>query len=146
MVAKNTIIRVGKIGIPGTLILASLALVVLAMILPQHATLATVKNWILVAAAIALLYLVVRDLFMSAGRKHPIRLTLTAVLAAVLLFLSLEDLRAVPVQHAWLGGVGVLTAQLLILLAFSGPLLMRAVGLRAVDLPPAGMITSQARV
>jgi hypothetical protein len=137
--------RVGKLSIPAMLLAGALLLVVIAMIFGDAKGLVMLKNWVVVAGAIGVLYLVVRDLFESRGRSHPVRLTLAAVLGAALLFVTLEDMRGVPQQYKWLGGVGGSGVQALILLAFVAPMLLRAANVRVADVAPPKML-SDARV
>ena len=145
MAASPMMSRVGKLTIPAMLLVAALVLVALTLVFPKSSELGMLKNWVVVAGAIGLLYLVVRDLFESRGRSHPIRLTLAAVLGAALLFVTLEEMRGVPKEYKWLGGAGGSGVQLVILLAFVAPMALRAMKVRVADVAPPQML-SAARV
>jgi multisubunit Na+/H+ antiporter MnhB subunit len=145
MAASPMMSRVGKLTIPAMLLLAALVLVALTLVFPRSSELGMLKNWVVVAGSIGLLYLVVRDLFESRGRSHPIRLTLAAVLGAALLFVTLEEMRGVPKEYKWLGGAGGSSVQLVILLAFVAPMALRAMKVRVADVAPPQML-SAARV
>lgn len=134
--------RVGKLTIPAMLLVAALVLVALTIAYSQSEGLTALKNWVVLAGAIGLLYLVVRDLFETRGRSHPIRLTLAAVLGAALLFVTLEEMRGLPRSYKWLGGVGGSSVQLIILLAFVAPMALRAAKLRVADVVPPQMLSS----
>lgn len=145
MAASPMMSRVGKLTIPAMLLVAALVLVALTLVFPKSSELGMLKNWVVVAGSIGLLYLVVRDLFESRGRSHPIRLTLAAVLGAALLFVTLEEMRGVPKEYKWLGGAGGSGVQLVILLAFVAPMALRAMKVRVADVAPPQML-SAARV
>jgi hypothetical protein len=145
MAANKMMARVGKLTIPAMLLVAALALVLVTVVFGVSSEVQQLKNWAVLAGAIGLLYLVVRDLFETRGRSHPVRLTLAAVLGAVLLFVTLEEMRGLPKSHAWLGGAGTGSVQLIVLLALLGPMALRAVNVRVADVAPPKML-SQSRV
>jgi hypothetical protein len=140
--ANKMMARVGKLSVPAMLLAGALVLVLLSMLLSSVKALEVLKNWVVVAGAIGLLYLVVRDLFESRGRSHPIRLTLAAVLGAALLFVTLEEMRGVPQAYKWMGGVGGSSVQLFILLLLTAPMVLRALSLKVADIPPPRMLSS----
>lgn len=141
-IGKKMMGRVGKLTIPAMLLAAALVLVVVATVFGVSSQLQQLKNWVVLAGTIGLLYLVVRDLFETRGRSHPVRLTLAAVLAAALLFVTLEEMRGLPKNHSWLGGAGTGSVQLVILLAFVAPMMLRAMKVKVADVAPPQMLSS----
>lgn len=140
MKLPNSIVRsVGRVSVLAIVMMAAIAFTVLSLIISrdQMKLLHTAKNWLLLVVAVVGFFAVFRS---SGIKAQPQRSVLSILLLAVLAYVSLQDI----IEPGYVLSPLTLTApvlQLLILLVFVAPLIVRSLGFKLPDLPSSGVMS-----
>jgi hypothetical protein len=139
---KSLARRVGRLTVPGLLFLASLVLVIIALVAEEYAEgpdVRVLKNWVLIAASIVGAYAILAGLGRGGSlAAAPGRVGFSLALMIVLFYVSMQELR-VPRFHFL--SVSATVAQMVILLLIAGPMIVRAFRIGVLDLTPKDLVT-----
>jgi hypothetical protein len=138
---KSLARRIGRLTVPGILFLASLVLVLIALVVEESGKgpdLRVVKNWVLIAASIVGAFAILSGLNGSRLAAAPGRVGFALALVIVLFYVSLQELR-VPRFHFL--SLSATVVQMIVLLLIAGPMVVRAFGIALPDFTPKDAIT-----
>lgn len=138
---KSLARRVGRLTVPGLLFLASLVLVIIALVSEESGKgpdVRVVKNWVLIAAAIVGAYAILAGLGRGGLAANPGRVGFSLALMIVLFYVSMQELR-VPRFHFL--SLSATVVQMVILLLIAGPMVVRAFSIGVPDLTPKDLVT-----
>ena len=136
MVNRSLIRNVGRITALGIAMIGALVLSVMAIIIPRKDAkmLHDAKNWVLLVLSIIGIFAVWRN------KSQPQRTALSVLLLAVLLYISLQDIMDPSFVLSPLT-IGTPQLQLIILVVFVAPIIVRLLGIKLPDLPASGVIS-----
>jgi hypothetical protein len=139
MVQRSAIRSVGRLSALAIAMIASFVLVVMSMVLSRadNKLVHDAKNWVLLAVSIVAFFALLRS---SSIVKQPQRSVLAVLLVALLAYVSLQDIMEPGYVLSPLT-VSASLLQLIVLLVFIAPLLVRMLGVRLPDLPASGVLS-----
>lgn len=137
---KSMLGRVGKLTIPGILILASLALVIISVVVEERGKgpdVRAAKNWVLLVASIVGIYAVIAGMGRGGLRGASARVGVSLAIFVVLFYVSLQELQN---KAYFLLNLSATTVQLLLLVLLVAPMVARMMKIGVADLTPANLM------
>jgi hypothetical protein len=137
---KSLAKRIGKLTLPGMLLVAGLVLVVIALVVEERGkgpNVIAAKNWVLIIVAIAGLYAVLAQMG-RAGPRASMRIGVSIALFVALLYVSIQDLQS---RNYTFLGLTAITVQTLLLLVLIAPMFARMAKIGVADVTPGSVLT-----
>jgi glucose-6-phosphate-specific signal transduction histidine kinase len=139
MVNRSLVRTVGRLTALGIAMIAALVLTTMSLIYSRKDSkmLHDAKNWLLLVVSIIGLFAVVRT---GGLRTQPQRSALALLLLAVLLYVSLQDIMEPGFVLSPLT-LGTPILQMIIIVVFVAPILVRMLGIKLPDMPASGVVS-----
>jgi hypothetical protein len=133
-----------RVGIPGLLLLLALVMATINLAV-KNATISTVKDWFILVASVAIIYLIVMRFVNNKAEGRNGWSIFALVVFGALLFSSIDRLRSYGDSGKDVFGMDLNTLQLVLLIVAVVPMVMRMVGAKIPDFTPKGSLYTVAR-